>query len=129
MEAMKLNEEMKQLTARERQNLAEWLRKLIEIDKCGAALELSYSSIFAYILGELKYSEGTAGKRSQAVKACKLKPRLLELIAENKMTLSAVSRISYHLEKDYADDLIERSVGLSTRPGKTHQTLRINVSR
>ena len=56
---------LKSLVKKERACQVEFLKALLQVEAKKTYLELSYSSLFAFVTGELKLSEGTASKRIQ----------------------------------------------------------------
>lgn len=106
---------IEKLTLDERRNQGQWFSCMVEIEDKGIHLELGYSSLFSYMTEGLKYSESSAGKRLQVVKACRRYPKLIGLISDNQLSLSAISLLSRHLGESHAEVLIEKAIGLSTR--------------
>src|SRR5690606_12598786 len=90
----------KQLVARERQLLTEVLHHLREVERRKLFSDLGYPSLFAYAVGELKYSEGQAGRRIQAMRLIRLLPEVEQQVAAGSLSLSNVSQAqSYFREK------------------------------
>ncbi len=71
----------KQLTHDERQVLTSILHHLREIERRRLYSDLGYGSLFEFAVKELKYSEGQAGRRIQAIRLIKEIPAVEQKIA------------------------------------------------
>ncbi|MEI6398935.1 MAG: hypothetical protein WCO71_09210, partial [Pseudomonadota bacterium] len=67
------------------------LHHLREIERRRLFVDLSYNSLFDYAVGELKYSEGQAGRRIAAMRLLKDLPADAAARIETKITTGALS--------------------------------------
>lgn len=88
---------MKRLAAAERTLSVYALAQLAEIQRKKAYEDAGYSSMFAYCLGDLGYSEGNTCRRLRAVEAVDKYPELFSLIKDGSITICALSVIAKHL--------------------------------
>jgi len=83
--------QMRQLIQSERDLLVSILHHLREIERRRLFVDLSYNSLFDYAVGELKYSEGQAGRRIAAMRHLKDLPADAAARIETKITTGALS--------------------------------------
>ena len=85
------------------------LHHLKEIDKRKLYCDLKYSSLFAYCIGELGYSEGAAQRRIVAARELALMPEIEKKIEEGKLNLTNISLVNQFIEnpKERREVLIE----------------------
>lgn len=81
-----------QLVKSEREVLTKILHHLREVERRKLFSDLGYQSLFEYAVKELKYSEGQAGRRIQAMRLIKEIPEVEEKIATGKLSLSNISQ-------------------------------------
>jgi hypothetical protein len=62
------------------------LSRIAEVDERKLYLEEGYSSMHAFCVGELHYSEGAAFKRIGAARAARRFPQLFDAVAEGGCT-------------------------------------------
>ena len=86
-----LLEKRSNLVHREREILTEVLRHLREVERRKLFSELGYSSLFDYATRELKYSEGQAERRIQAMRLVKELPEIEQGITSGELSLSNLS--------------------------------------
>ena len=89
--------EVKRLAACERQATTRLVACLMEVDARRLYLGEGYSSLFTYCTQVLHLSEHAAYGRIQAARAARRFPRILELLAEGAVTLTAVGLLAPHL--------------------------------
>ncbi|MAV91690.1 MAG: hypothetical protein CL676_09725 [Bdellovibrionaceae bacterium] len=82
----------KQMAQKERQLLTQILHLLREVERRKLFCDLGYKSLFEYTVKELKYSEGQAGRRIQAMRLLKELPQLEEKIETGALSLSNISQ-------------------------------------
>ncbi|MCB0392835.1 MAG: hypothetical protein KDD58_16210, partial [Bdellovibrionales bacterium] len=87
-----LLDNLKQFVHSERQLLTKILHHLKEVERRKLFSDLGYRSLFEYAVKELKYSEGQAGRRIQAMRLIKEIPSMEEKIASGHLSLSNVSQ-------------------------------------
>jgi hypothetical protein len=84
--------QIKTMVQNERDLLVKILHHLREIERRRLFSDLGYKSLFEYAIGELKYSEGQAGRRIQAIRLLKDLPELESKIATGALSLSHVQQ-------------------------------------
>ena len=94
------------LIVQERATMAALLAHLAEVDARKLFAPLGYSSMFAYCVEELRFSEDAAYKRIQAARAGRQFPILFEELAEGRLHLTAVCLLAPHLTEENAMDLV-----------------------
>lgn len=82
----------KDLVSKERHLLTQVLHHLKEIERRKLFSDLGYQSLFEYSVKELKFSEGQAGRRIQAMRLIKELPQLEDKIESGKLSLSNISQ-------------------------------------
>ncbi len=89
----------KQLAQQERQKLTEILHHLREVERRKLYSDLKYKSLFDYCINELRYSEGQAGRRINAMRImCEL-PEIESKIESGKLSLTNIYKAkSYFTE-------------------------------
>ncbi len=88
---------VKRLAADERRATARLIASLIEVDARRLYLGEGCSSLFTYCTQVLHLSEHAAYGRIEAARAARRFPRVLELLAEGAITLTAVGLLARHL--------------------------------
>ena len=81
----------KELAATERQHLTLVLHHLREVGRRKLFSDLRYASLFEYAVKELKYSEGQAGRRIQAMRLIQELPEVEAKIESGELNLTHVS--------------------------------------
>ena len=92
--------EVKRLTALERQATARLIAALGELDARRLYLGEGCSSLFTYCTEVLQLSEHAAYLRIEAARAARTWPRLLELLADGSLHLTAIGLLAPHLTAD-----------------------------
>ncbi len=106
---------MKRLAAAERTLSVYALAQLAEIQRKKAYEDAGYSTMFAYCLGDLGYSEGNTCRRLRAVEAVDKYPELFSLIKDGSITICALSVIAKHLTAENRADVLKRIERKSVR--------------
>lgn len=86
-----------------------------EIQRRKAYEDAGYPTMFAYCLGELRYSEGTAYRRLQAAGAASKFPEILAFVKDGALNVCALSMIAKHLTRENCARVIQRIEGKSLR--------------
>ncbi len=118
----------KELTQKERHLLTEILQHLCEVERRKLFCDLGYQSLFEYAVKELKYSEGQAGRRIQAMRLIKELPELENKIASGSLSLSNISQAqSYFREarKNIHDSVVKSGEVTTTDNLKSSDKLKI----
>jgi hypothetical protein len=82
----------KLLVSKERRLLKEILEHLQEIYDRRLFADLGYSSLFKYLVKELKYSEGAAARRISALRLVKKVPEAKKLIENGELNLTVAAK-------------------------------------
>lgn len=99
----------------ERQQLHSFLAWLGELDRRNVPVDRGYSSTFDYCVRCLKLSEDESYRRITAARAAVVRPELLSALADGQLSLSAVARISPHVRRPDALEIISRAEGKTKR--------------
>lgn len=83
----------KELTQRERSLSLEVLQRLREVEVRKLYLKIGYPSLYEYVVKELKYSEGAAYRRIQAMRLMKELPEMEEKVAKGSLSLTTAAQI------------------------------------
>lgn len=84
----------RELVLKEREHLTRILHHLKEIDVRKLYSDLGYSSLFAYCVRELGYSESNAYRRIQACRMLVMLPEIEQKIENGKLSLTNISQAS-----------------------------------
>src|SRR5581483_10755959 len=95
-----LIEKTKSLVAEETRLTAEILEYLREIEIRALYLELGYSSLYAFCIQVLGYSEGAAYRRISAMRLIKALPETKQALVEGKLSLSTASQLHGFFENE-----------------------------
>ncbi len=96
-----LLKQTRELVGKERQLLTHVLHHLREVERRRLFSDLGYPSLFEYAVQELKYSEGQAGRRIQAMRLLKELPQIEEKVTSGALSLSNISQAqSFFREKE-----------------------------
>lgn len=90
---LELDQRVKILWKKEREILHELLLTLKEIEARRCYLEMGYSSLFEYLVHEIKCDGGTAQRRIDAVRLMMDVPLVAEKIQSGEMSLNKISMI------------------------------------
>jgi len=102
---------LKALTLREREAIAEVILHLSEVDRRRLYRDAGYSSLFAYCTEGLRYSEGGAYRRITAARCLKDHPELYEKVKSGKITLCAVVELSKVITMENRAEILALSEG------------------
>jgi hypothetical protein len=102
------------LVARERALTAALLAHLAEVDARRLYVPAGYPSMYAYCVGELKFSEDEAYKRIQVARAGRKAPALLAALADQRVTITAARVLAPHLTPENAAELLETATHRTT---------------
>ena len=103
--------ELEKLVAQEKQTTNEIVRHLAEIEERKLYLDLGYSSMFDYATQRLGYSASSAMRRIRVARAGTKVPEIFNYLAEEKVSLSALSACSDVLVKQDGRQVLERLKG------------------
>jgi hypothetical protein len=91
------------------------IARLAELDARRAHLGLGFSSLFAYCVDRLGFSEDEACRRIDAARLSRRFPRVLSLLAAGKLTLTALGLLKPYLTDENAAELL---AGVSKKPSR-----------
>ncbi len=103
------------MAACEKQLGAEIVLHLIEVERRRLHVALGYSSLYAYGIAELGWSENVAHKRAKTARAAVVCPEIVEHLASGALTLSSVFALAPHLDDDAGSELVAEACGKSRR--------------
>ena len=110
-----LLDKLHELVHAERQVTAELLRVLIEVDRRMLYAERGYSSLFAYCVDVLNMSEPSIGVRIHAARCCSRFPRLLDMLHDGRLHLSAIILLAPRLQSNNFEQLVAMASNKSKR--------------
>lgn len=116
-------ERVRQCVSNERVATAELIATLGEFDVRQLYLGEGYGSLFDYCIHSLHLSERAAGTRIAAARLARRFPIVLELIADSRVSLTAVSPLARHLNEANHRLLLEEATH------KTAEQVQIMVAR
>ncbi len=99
----------------EKQLGAEIVLHLDEVENRRLHISMGYSSLYAYGITELDWSENVAHKRAKAARAARVRPEIVHHLANGDLTLASVFVLAPHLEGDAGSGLIAEACGKSRR--------------
>lgn len=88
------------LAQNERELLMQILHHLREVERRRLFCDLGLSSLFEHCVRELKYSEGQAGRRIQAMRLLKELPQLESKIESGEMSLSSICQAQSYFREE-----------------------------
>jgi len=103
------------LAARTRSTQAKLILLLSEVDERRLYVRHGFSSLHAFVVGQLRCSEGHSYRMIRAARSARLYPSLYQHIVSGELTLTGISLITPLLTGDTADMVIAEAVGKSTR--------------
>ncbi|OGR59408.1 MAG: hypothetical protein A2X36_12700 [Elusimicrobia bacterium GWA2_69_24] len=109
--------------AAERENAAEVVRVLMEVDRRKLFAAMGYHSLFDYCMRFLGYSEDESAKRIHAARAAERFPSIVTRLEEGKTSLTAINLVAPLLTAEN-----HRSV-LDAARGKTKREVQMIVAR
>jgi len=110
-----LLERLSTLVDRHRRCEAEVVAHIAEVDARQLYLGRACSSMFAYAVEVLHLSEHEAYLRIACARASRRFPVLLEMLADGRLHLSAIAKLTPHLTEDNSEALLGRAVHKTTR--------------
>ena len=99
--------ELASKVAQERTGMAEMLALIGEVDARRLYAPVGYSSMHAFLVKELRFSDDAAFKRIQAARAARRFPALFAAIADGRLHLTGVCLLAPHLNNENLWELME----------------------
>jgi hypothetical protein len=103
------------LAARARENTAEMVAHLAELEKRRTYLAEGYGSLFDYCYLALRLSEHAAYNRMVAARAVRRFPSILTGLADGSLNLTTVRLVASHLTAENHREVLGRAAGRSKR--------------
>ena len=104
------------LRKREHESTVEIIRQMIVCHETRAYLEHGCSTLFAFLVEELKYSPAAASRRYKAMRVAMRFPRVLEMLTNHEVTLCSLAQAEGLLsEVSDPGELLDRIRGKSRR--------------
>jgi hypothetical protein len=94
---------------------AEILRQLAEVDAQRIWADAAYSSLAAYCMGHLGYSEQIAYKRIRVARLSREVPGILEAVAAGRATVCGLCTVASYVTRENAADWIAKIAGKTKR--------------
>jgi hypothetical protein len=91
------------------------LAHLAEIDERKLYLDWAFSSMFAYCVGELGFSEDAACSRIDVARAARRNPAILEALRSGKVHLTGLRLLAPHLTTGNQEKILAEAAGKSRR--------------
>ena len=104
-----LHTRVKALVGRHNVLTADLLAHLAEVDARGIYRERACSSLYAYCVYELRFSEDEAQRRSQAARTARRFPILFEMLAEGAIHMTGLLLLAPHLTAENRSELLARA--------------------
>lgn len=104
-----LHTRVKALVGRHNVLTADILAHLAEVDVRGIYRERACSSLYAYCVYELRFSEDEAQRRSQAARTARRFPILFEMLAEGAIHMTGLLLLAPHLAAENRSELLARA--------------------
>jgi hypothetical protein len=109
----KLDTEAFRLVGIEKDHMAQMIAHLAEIARRKLHLAWGFDNLFTYCVTRLKLSEGSVYLRIQVANVCRRFPAVLDLLAQNRMTLTVAGRLAPHLTDDNFQKLLSDCEGMT----------------
>jgi hypothetical protein len=102
---------------KERKIKIEIIRYLREVERRDLHLQLGFSSLFDFAMNHLKYSEGEALRRMNAMWLIDSVPKAEGMLESGSLSLTVAARVYRFADKNKldADELVQKVEGLSSR--------------
>ncbi len=94
---------------------AELLVHLGEIDERKLYLDWSFSSMFAFCVGELGFSEDVACNRINVARAARRMPVIREVVRSGQVHLAGIRALAPHLTSENQEEVLAEAAGKSKR--------------
>jgi len=92
--------------SQERSTTADMLADIAEVEERRLYAPAGYSSMYAYCLEALNFSEDSACKRIRAARVARQFPAIFPAVADGRLHLSGVVLLAPHLTAEHADELL-----------------------
>ncbi len=117
-EARMRRDELTRLLGHERAAAADFLLALADFDRRRGWAQLGYATLFAFLSGELKLSNGAAWSRSCAARLLPRFPAVEAALRDGKLCLSSVGELARVLTVENEAEVLHRFFGASSREAK-----------
>jgi len=106
--------DLKDIVKRERELQTELLHHLKEVENRKIYLQKGFSSLFAYMTEELKYSEGSAQRRIQAMRLIKELPSVEKKLESGEISLMVASQVQGYLQRENKKRKLDKTPKLTS---------------
>ena len=106
------------LVASHRRTTAALVEHLGEVDARRLHVEKGFSSLFAYCVDELRFSEDEACRRIEAARLARRFPAVLQLLDTGMVSLTVLGLLKPHLTEENQNELLAGVSGASVRRAK-----------
>lgn len=103
------------LAAQERESVADVIEHLAELERRGNVADTGCTSLFAYCVRVLRYSESAAFARIRAARAATTDERVIGDLRTGALHLDAVMRLAPHLNQENSGRLLDLASGATNR--------------
>ncbi len=100
-----------EIRGEERALLVEFLKYLAEIDRRKAAIEMGFSTLFAFCVEYLGLSRASAYRRTHAARLLARFPLVGEYLADGRLNIGAVVELEDVLVEDRLVEILDRAAG------------------
>jgi 5-methylcytosine-specific restriction endonuclease McrA len=104
-----------ELMGQSRRVEADVVAHIAEVDERRLYAREAFPSMFAYCTDVLHLSEAEAYLRIAAARASREHPRLLAMLADGRLHLTAIAKLAPHLTRENRDGILERATHRSRR--------------
>ncbi len=108
-----LVEKLVRLAKEENELTANIILHLVELDRRKLYRDLGYTSLFAYVVSGLGYSENAAKRRITAARCVSQFPQVYQMLLKRELSLSTISIIAPVLTEKNKDSVLPQVVGKS----------------
>ena len=106
------------LVLAERENVADIVAYLAEVDRRNLPESRSYPSLYQFLIEEYHYGAGSAYRKFRAARAAKYHPSVLVMLRSGELQLDVVAQLQPYL-REHGEDLLDRAKGKTSREVET----------
>ena len=120
---------MQEAVGKEREQQAAFIACLSEVSRRKLHLSRGYSSLYDFCLNHFQLSEGGIYRRIQVANAASKYPMILDFLAAGRLSLTVASLICPYLNAENANELLEKSSGMTRRQAESYIALELADSQ
>jgi hypothetical protein len=110
-----LIQKVERLRGQERATLAELVAALAEVERRSLYLREGFPSLYVYCTDHLELSEHEAYIRMQVARAALAYPKIIDMLSDGRLTLTAAALLAKHLNVENHEALLEAAVHRTKR--------------